>query len=99
MIAEEAMNAGDVITSTFLINVIHAYLLFDSGENRSFISVALRDKLQFPIFVLPKPLNVEIADGKIVYVSTLVPEATLCIEGTSFPVSFIPMLLLDLMRW
>ena len=38
MKAEEAAEAPDVVTGTFLVNSVPARILFDTGANRSFVS-------------------------------------------------------------
>nr|GEU80554.1 putative reverse transcriptase domain-containing protein [Tanacetum cinerariifolium] len=69
--AEKRGNASrdpdsNVVTSTFLLNNRYAYILFDTGANRSFISTAFSSLID----IVPTPLgnsyDVELADGKIV---------------------------------
>nr|GEU59036.1 retrotransposon protein, putative, Ty3-gypsy subclass [Tanacetum cinerariifolium] len=56
----------NVVMSTFLLNNRYASILFDTGADRSFISIAF----SFLIDIVPTPLgnsyDVELADGKIV---------------------------------
>ncbi|KAD3337002.1 hypothetical protein E3N88_32522 [Mikania micrantha] len=68
--AEEAKVTSDVVTGTFLLNSISAYILFDSGASRSFISAKF---VHHPSFVLEK-LSVPLEVEKIhVYVCVLRP--------------------------
>src|SRR5581483_7736157 len=91
MTVDDAMTTDDVITGMFLINSVPARVLFDTGANRSFISVTFCDKLKLPTFVLSHPTVVEVADGKTVPVTTSVTGAQIDIDGKYFPVSFLLM--------
>ncbi|KAD6455173.1 hypothetical protein E3N88_09879 [Mikania micrantha] len=57
--AEEAKVMSDVVTGTFLVNSIPAYVLFDSGANRSFVSIKFVHHPSFVLEKLPVPLEVE----------------------------------------
>ncbi|KAD3067187.1 hypothetical protein E3N88_35067 [Mikania micrantha] len=62
--AEEAKVTSDVVTDTFFVNSIPAYVLFDSGANPSFVSIKF---VHHPSFVLEKlsvSLEVEVVDSK-----------------------------------
>nr|GEV30532.1 reverse transcriptase domain-containing protein [Tanacetum cinerariifolium] len=74
--AEKRRNASrdpdsNVITRTFLLNNRYASILFDTGADRSFISTAFSSLID----IVPTPLgnsyDVELADGKIVGVDTI----------------------------
>nr|GEU81735.1 hypothetical protein [Tanacetum cinerariifolium] len=80
--AERKRNASrdldsNVVTGTFLLNNRYASILFDNGADRSFMSTAF----SFLIDIFPTPLgnsyNVELADGKIVEVDTIIRCCTL----------------------
>ncbi|KAD7476992.1 hypothetical protein E3N88_00128 [Mikania micrantha] len=62
--AEEAKVTSDVVTGTFFVNSIPAYVLFDSGANRSFVSIKFVHHPSFVLEKLPVPLEVEVADSK-----------------------------------
>nr|GEZ40986.1 hypothetical protein [Tanacetum cinerariifolium] len=75
--AEKRENASrdpnsNVVTGTFLLNNRYASILFDIGADRSFISTALSSLID----IVPTPLgnsyDVELADGKIVRVDTII---------------------------
>ncbi|XP_071700030.1 uncharacterized protein [Rutidosis leptorrhynchoides] len=87
MSGDAATATDDVITGMFLVNIIPARMLLDSGENRSFMFVELRDKLRLPIDMLNEPLRIEVADGKTVPVTTSVSGVTIEIDGNVFPVT------------
>src|SRR5919202_1122147 len=48
MTVDAATANDEVITGMFLINSVPARVLFDTGANRSYMTVALSDKLQLP---------------------------------------------------
>lgn len=62
--AEEAKKEFEVVTGTFLLNSLPAYVLFDSGANRSFVSVKFASHASFVLSKLEIPLEVEVADSK-----------------------------------
>nr|GEU75046.1 hypothetical protein [Tanacetum cinerariifolium] len=68
---------SNVVTGTFLLNNRYASILIDTGADRSFISTAF----SFLIDIIPTPLgnsyDVELADGKIVGVDTIMRGCTL----------------------
>ncbi|GJR36104.1 putative reverse transcriptase domain-containing protein [Tanacetum coccineum] len=75
--AEKKGNASgnldsNVVTGMFLLNNHYAYILFDTGADRSFISTTF----SFLIDIIPTPLDnsydVELADGKIVGIDTII---------------------------
>jgi hypothetical protein len=84
MTVEAATDADDVITGMFLVNSIPARILFDTGANRSFMSLAFREKLGLPVSVLPRACSVEIAFGKTVPVTTYVTGVTVDVGGEPF---------------
>ncbi|KAD3640698.1 hypothetical protein E3N88_29921 [Mikania micrantha] len=91
--AEEAKVTSDVVTGTFLLNSISAYILFDSGASRSFISAKF---VHHPSFVLEKlsvPLEVEVADSKSFLAFDIYRNCKLTIEGEDYSVDLIPMVL------
>nr|GEY39465.1 reverse transcriptase domain-containing protein [Tanacetum cinerariifolium] len=68
---------SNVVTGTFLLNSPYASILFNTGADRSFISTAFRSSID----IVPTPLgnsyDVELADGKIVGVDTIMRGCTL----------------------
>ncbi|KAD6454523.1 hypothetical protein E3N88_09229 [Mikania micrantha] len=89
--AEEAKVTSDVVTGTFHINSLPAYVLFDSGASRSFISVKFVDHHSFVLAKLPYPLEVEIADSKSFLVYDIYHRCKLTIDGEDYEVDLIPM--------
>ncbi|GJT52458.1 putative reverse transcriptase domain-containing protein [Tanacetum coccineum] len=68
---------SNIVTGTFLLNNRYASILFDTGADRSFISTAFSSLID----IIPTPLDnhydVELADGKIVGVNTILWGCTL----------------------
>ncbi|KAD4385317.1 hypothetical protein E3N88_25485 [Mikania micrantha] len=91
--AEEAKVTSDVVTGTFLLNSISAYILFDSGASRSFISAKFVHHPSFVLEKLPAPLEVEVADSKSFLAFDIYRNCKLTIEGEDYSVDLIPMVL------
>nr|GEZ76007.1 putative reverse transcriptase domain-containing protein [Tanacetum cinerariifolium] len=68
---------SNVITGTFLLNNRYAFIFFDIGADRSFVSTAFSSLIN----IIPTPLDnhydVELADGKIVGINTIIRGCTL----------------------
>ncbi|GJV42659.1 putative reverse transcriptase domain-containing protein [Tanacetum coccineum] len=80
--AEKRGNASgnsdsNVVTGTFLLNNRYASILFDTGANRSFISSAFSSLIDIAQTPLENSYDVELADGKIVGVDTIMRGCTL----------------------
>ncbi|GJT56621.1 putative reverse transcriptase domain-containing protein [Tanacetum coccineum] len=74
--AEKRGNASgnpdsNVVTGTFLLNNRYASILFDTGADRSFISTAFSSLINIAPTPLENSYDVELADGKIVRVDTI----------------------------
>ncbi|GJR17615.1 putative reverse transcriptase domain-containing protein [Tanacetum coccineum] len=75
-------NAGvnpnnNVITGTFLLNNRYASILFDTGADRSFVSTAFSSRIVITPTALDHDYNVELADGRIVGLNTIIRGYTL----------------------
>nr|GEX10236.1 reverse transcriptase domain-containing protein [Tanacetum cinerariifolium] len=81
---------SNVVTGTFLLNNCYESILFDTGADISVISTAF----SFLIDIVPTPLgnsyDVELADGKIVRVDTIMRGCTLNFLGHPFNIDLIP---------
>nr|GEZ11721.1 hypothetical protein [Tanacetum cinerariifolium] len=93
--AEKRGNASrdsdsNVVTGTFLLNNRYVSILFDTGADRSFISTAF----SFLIDIVPTPLgnsyDVELANGKIVRVDTIMRGWTLNFLSHPFNIDLMP---------
>nr|GFB09964.1 hypothetical protein [Tanacetum cinerariifolium] len=82
VITEKKRNAlrdldTNVITGTFLLNNRYASILFDTGADRSFISTIFSSLIDIARTPLGNSYDVELADGKIVRVNTIMRGCTL----------------------
>nr|GFC41886.1 putative reverse transcriptase domain-containing protein [Tanacetum cinerariifolium] len=68
---------SNVITGTFLLNNRYASILFDIGAIRSFIPTAFSSLIDIVPTLLENSYDVELADGKIVGVDTIMRGCTL----------------------
>nr|GEZ26974.1 hypothetical protein [Tanacetum cinerariifolium] len=93
--AEKRWNASrdpnsNVITGTFLLNNRYASILFDTGVDRSFISTAFSSLIDIVPTPLKNSYDVELADGKIVRVDTIMRGCTLNFLGHPFNIDLMP---------
>ncbi|XP_071713234.1 uncharacterized protein [Rutidosis leptorrhynchoides] len=88
---EEAKESYDVVTGTFPVNSIPAHVLFDSGATRSFVSLSFCKLFDIPLTKLENPLEVEIADDKLVIVSDVYEGCNFEIDDEMFKIDLIPM--------
>uniref|UniRef100_A0A251VQQ9 RNA-directed DNA polymerase n=1 Tax=Helianthus annuus TaxID=4232 RepID=A0A251VQQ9_HELAN len=87
----QAQNANDVITGTFLINHVYASCLFDTGADKSFVSLEFESLLKCKRSKLPKSFAVEVANGKIVVVNSFLSNCSLILNDHTFSINLIPM--------
>ncbi|GJQ90061.1 putative reverse transcriptase domain-containing protein [Tanacetum coccineum] len=74
----------NVITGKFLLNNRYASILFDTGADRSFVSTI------FSASTLDNSYDVELADGKIIDVDTIIRGCTLNFLNHPFNIDLIP---------
>nr|GFA92920.1 hypothetical protein [Tanacetum cinerariifolium] len=81
---------SNVVTGTFRLNNRYASILIDSGADRSFVSTAFRSLID----IIPTPLDnhydVELADGKIVGINTIIRGCTLNFLNHPFTIDLMP---------
>ncbi|GKF08684.1 putative reverse transcriptase domain-containing protein, partial [Tanacetum coccineum] len=88
-------NAGkysdaNVVTGTFLLNNRYASIWFDNGTNRSFVSTTFSSLIDIVPTALDHDYDVELADGKIIRVNTIIRGCTLNFLNHSFNINLIP---------
>ena len=93
MSVEEAKSGSDVITGIHLVNSVPARILYDSGASVSFVSYNFSKHLTSPLAKLSRPLEVEIADSKIVVVSNVYRDVEIEIDENVFQIDLIPIML------
>nr|GEW98903.1 putative reverse transcriptase domain-containing protein [Tanacetum cinerariifolium] len=68
---------SNVVMGTFLLNNHYASILFDTGADRSFISIAFISLVNIDPTPLGSSYDVELADGKIVRIDTIIQGCTI----------------------
>jgi hypothetical protein len=91
MTTDDAVDAPDVVTGTFLVNASLARVLFDSGANRSFVSPNFARALHLSPSQLEFEIEVEVADDRHVCVREVFEGSIISIDGYSFPMRLYPM--------
>ncbi|GJZ69352.1 putative reverse transcriptase domain-containing protein [Tanacetum coccineum] len=84
---------SNTVTGTFLLNDHHAYMLFDSGADRSFVSNTFSTLLDIIPSALDVSYAVELADGRNSETSTVLKGCTLGLLGHPFNID---LMLIDL---
>ncbi|GKC95030.1 putative reverse transcriptase domain-containing protein [Tanacetum coccineum] len=82
-------DANDV-TGTFLLNNCYASILFDTGADRSFVSNAFSSLIDIIPSTLDRDYDVELADGKIIRINTIIRGCTLNFLNHPFKIDLIP---------
>ncbi|GJW21923.1 putative reverse transcriptase domain-containing protein [Tanacetum coccineum] len=80
----------NVVTGTFLLNQHLARVLFDSGADKSFVSISLASKLNIPSITLDTTYDIEIVDGNLVGTNTLIQGCTLILLNQPFKIDLMP---------
>nr|GFA94956.1 putative reverse transcriptase domain-containing protein [Tanacetum cinerariifolium] len=81
---------ANTVTGMFLLNNCYAYVLFDTGADRSFVSTAFSSQFDIAPTVLDHDYAVELADGRIVSVNTVIRSCTLNFLNRSFHIDLMP---------
>nr|GFC55721.1 hypothetical protein [Tanacetum cinerariifolium] len=66
---------SNVVTGTFLLNNRYASIFFDTGADRSFASTAFSSLIEIIPTLLDNHYDIELADGKIVGINTIIRES------------------------
>nr|GEX75813.1 putative reverse transcriptase domain-containing protein [Tanacetum cinerariifolium] len=93
--AEKNRNApmnpySNVVTGTFLLNNRYASILFDTGADRSFISIAFSSLVNIDPTPLGSCYDVELVDGKIVGIDTIIRGCTINFLNHPFNIDLMP---------
>ncbi|GKF10700.1 putative reverse transcriptase domain-containing protein, partial [Tanacetum coccineum] len=93
--AEKRRNASgntdsNVVTGTFLLNNHYTSILFDTGADRSFISTAFSSLINIAPTPLEISYDVELADGKMVGIDTIIQGCTLNFLDHPFNIDLMP---------
>ncbi|GJY26901.1 putative reverse transcriptase domain-containing protein [Tanacetum coccineum] len=80
----------NVVTGMFLINQHLARVLFDSGADKSFVSISLASMLNIPPITIDTFYNIEMADGNLVSTNTVIQGATLTLLNQPSEIDLMP---------
>ncbi|GJU74184.1 putative reverse transcriptase domain-containing protein [Tanacetum coccineum] len=80
----------NVVTGTFLLNQHLARVLFNSGADKSFISISLASMLNIPPITIDTFYDIEMADGNLVSTNTVIQGATLTLLNQPFEIDLLP---------
>nr|GEW33015.1 reverse transcriptase domain-containing protein [Tanacetum cinerariifolium] len=81
---------SNVVTGTFLLNNRYVSILFDTGANRSFVSTVFSSMVDIIPTLLDNHYDVELADGKIVGINTIIRVCTLNFLNHPFTIDLMP---------
>ncbi|GJX50350.1 reverse transcriptase domain-containing protein [Tanacetum coccineum] len=80
----------NVVTGMFLLNQHLARVLFNSGADKSFISISLASKLNIPPITIDTFYNIEMADRNLVSTNTVIQGVTLTLLNQPFKIDIMP---------
>ncbi|GJU58978.1 putative reverse transcriptase domain-containing protein [Tanacetum coccineum] len=81
---------SNIITGMFLLNNRYAKILFDTGTDRSFVSSTFSASINITPTTLENHYDVELADGKIIGVNTIIRGCTLNFMNHPFNIDLMP---------
>nr|GEX59196.1 retrotransposon protein, putative, Ty3-gypsy subclass [Tanacetum cinerariifolium] len=81
---------SNVIMGTFLLNNRYAFILFDTGVDRSFVSAAFSSQIDITPTILDHYYDVELADGRIIRLNTIIRGFTLNFLNHPFNMNLMP---------
>ncbi|GKD70609.1 putative reverse transcriptase domain-containing protein, partial [Tanacetum coccineum] len=83
-------NPDNVVAGTFLLNNRYAYILFDTGANRSFVSTAFSSQIDITPSTLDHYYDVKLADRRIIGLNTILSGCTLTFINYPFNINLMP---------
>nr|GEX20030.1 putative reverse transcriptase domain-containing protein [Tanacetum cinerariifolium] len=81
---------SNVVTGTFLLNNRYALVLFDTGADRSFVSTRFSSLIDIIPTTLDHGYDVELVDGRIIWVNNLIRGCTLNFLNHPFNIELMP---------
>ncbi|GJT93920.1 putative reverse transcriptase domain-containing protein [Tanacetum coccineum] len=90
VVGNAGANPDNVVAGTFLLNNRYAYILFDTGADRSFVSTAFSSQIDITPSTLDHYYDVELADGRIIGLNTILKGCTLNFLNHQFHVNLMP---------
>ncbi|GJW97573.1 putative reverse transcriptase domain-containing protein [Tanacetum coccineum] len=92
---KNAHQDANVVTGTFLLNQHLARVLFDSGADKSFVSISLASMLNIPPITLDTTYDIEMANGNLVGTNTVIQVCTLILLNQPFEIDLMPIKLVS----
>ncbi|KAI3826071.1 hypothetical protein L1987_00113 [Smallanthus sonchifolius] len=89
--ANEAQANNDVVNGTFLVNSQYASILFDTGADKSFVSLNFEPLLAKTRSQLEKTFTVEVANGDSLTIESIIYDCSLELNDHTFPINLVPM--------
>ncbi|GKB45623.1 putative reverse transcriptase domain-containing protein [Tanacetum coccineum] len=80
----------NIVTGMFLLNQHLARVLFDSGADKSFVSISLASMLNIPPITIDTFYNIEMADENLVSTNTVIQGAILTLLNQPFKIDLMP---------
>ncbi|GKE73561.1 reverse transcriptase domain-containing protein [Tanacetum coccineum] len=80
----------NVVTGTFLLNNRYAFVLFDSGSDKSFVDTRFSSMLNIDPVKIRASYEVELADGWVVSMNTILKGCTLNLVNHIFEIDHMP---------
>ncbi|GJY04999.1 putative reverse transcriptase domain-containing protein, partial [Tanacetum coccineum] len=90
VVGNAGANPDNVVAGTFLLNNRYAYILFDTGADRSFVSTAFSSQIDITPSTLDHYYDVELADGRIIGLNTILKGCTLNFQNHQFNINLMP---------
>ncbi|GJV10328.1 putative reverse transcriptase domain-containing protein [Tanacetum coccineum] len=78
---------SNIVTGTFLLNNRYASILFDTGADRSFVSTTFSSQMDITPSTLDHYYDVELADGRIIGLNTILRGCTLNLLNHPFNIN------------
>ncbi|GJY19564.1 putative reverse transcriptase domain-containing protein [Tanacetum coccineum] len=90
VVGNAGANPDNVVAGTFLLNNSYAYILFDTGVDQSFVSTTFSSQIDITPSTLDHYYDVELADGRIIGLNTILKGCTLNFLNHQFNINLIP---------
>nr|GFA22081.1 hypothetical protein [Tanacetum cinerariifolium] len=90
VVGNAGANPDNVVAGTFLLNKRYAYILFDTGVDRSFVFTTFSSQIDIAPIASDHHYNVKIADGRIIGLNTIMRYYTLNFLNHPFNIDLLP---------
>ncbi|GKB39626.1 putative reverse transcriptase domain-containing protein, partial [Tanacetum coccineum] len=90
VVGNAGANPDNIVAGTFLLNNRYAFILFDTGADRSFVSTTFSSQINITPSTLDHYYDVELADGRIIGLNTILKGCTLNFLNHQFNINLMP---------